>query len=180
MAANFIKTDFKEAFIIEPRAFEDDRGYFMESYNKEDFKQNGIFDNFIQENYSFSKKNVLRGMHFQKAPHETSKLVQCVEGEIFDVIFDIRKDSPTFGKWQGFYLSKENKKILYVPKGFAHGFCVVSEGAAISYMVDELYFSGYDGTIRWDDPEVAISWPVINPILSEKDKNAPSLKELIL
>ncbi len=179
MAANFIQTNFRESFIIEPKAFEDHRGYFMESYNIKDFQNKGITDKFIQENFSFSQKNVLRGMHFQKSPHETSKFIRCVEGEIYNVMIDIRKNSSTFGNWQGFFLSKENRKMLYVPKGFANGFCAISNGAGVAYMVDELYYPDFAGIIRWDDPDIGISWPVKNPVLSEQDKNAPFLKEII-
>lgn len=179
MKARFVRTDFEGVFVVEVGAFPDDRGYFMESYNVRDFKENGILSNFVQDNFSFSKKGVIRGLHFQKPPHEVSKLVQCIEGEIYDVIVDLRKNSPTFCKWQVFYLSEENKKQLYVPKGFAHGFCVVSESAKALYKVDEFYYPECDGALRWDDPDLAIAWPIDNPIVSEKDKKAPLLKELI-
>ena len=180
MDVRFIKTKFKDAFLIEPKSFEDTRGYFTETYNIGDFKKNGIEDVFVQDNFSFSVKGVLRGMHFQTKPHETSKLVQCVLGEIFDVIIDIRPESPTFREWEGFVLSKENKKILYVPKGFAHGFYVTGDHAGVSYKVDEVFYSGYDGAIRWNDPDINIQWPIKGElIISEKDQNAPLFKDII-
>ena len=179
MNKEFIPLNLKGAFIIQPKEFRDARGFFMESYNKKDFEEGGINDNFVQDNYSFSVKHVLRGLHLQKKPYETSKLVQCVNGEIFDVLVDLRKESPSFGKWEGYVLSQENKKTLYVPKGFAHGFCILSDTATVIYKVDEYYHPGADLIIRWDDPNIGISWPVKDPILSEKDKNAPFLKEIV-
>ena len=179
MEPKFIKTKFIDAFVIEPKSFPDARGYFTESYNINDFRKNGITDTFIQDNFSFSLKGVVRGMHFQKKPHETSKLVQCVFGEIYDVIIDIRPESPTFREWEGFVLSKENKKILYVPKGFAHGFYVTGDCAEVSYKVDETFYPECDGAIRWDDPDINVLWPVTGEIIiSDKDKNAPLLKDI--
>ncbi|MCL5012199.1 MAG: dTDP-4-dehydrorhamnose 3,5-epimerase [Patescibacteria group bacterium] len=181
MTPNFIETKFKEAFIIEPKSFDDARGYFTEAYNINAFKDRGIGDVFIQDNLSFSLKGVLRGLHFQKPPHETSKLVQCTFGEIFDVIVDIRPDSPTFKQWESFILSRENKKILYVPKGFAHGFYVTSEYAVVTYKVDEFFYPDNDGSVRWNDPDLNILWPTVvstDLIISDKDKNAPFLKDL--
>lgn len=180
MEPKFIKTKFRDAFVVEPKSFNDNRGYFTETYSINDFKKNGITDTFIQDNFSFSKKGVLRGMHFQKEPHETSKLVHCVLGEIYDVIVDIRPSSPTFRQWEGFVLSKENKKILYIPKGFAHGFYVISDYAAVAYKVDETFYPECDGVIRWNDPDINISWPIDGEvIISDKDKNAPILREII-
>lgn len=180
MEPKFIKTKFADAFIIEPKSFPDARGYFTESYNINDFKKNGITDIFIQDNFSFSLKGVLRGMHFQKKPHETSKLVQCVIGEIYDVIVDIRPESPTFRQWEGFVLSKENKKILYVPKGFAHGFYVTGDHAGVTYKVDETFYPECDGVVNWNDKDIGIEWPIKGDIIiSEKDKNAQTLREII-
>lgn len=180
MDYKFTRTDFKEAIIIEPKFFPDDRGFFIEFYNAGKYKEGGIHDVFIQDNFSVSKKGVLRGLHFQKTPHEISKLVQCIQGEIFDVIVDIRPQSPTFRHWQGFVLSEKNRNILYVPKGFAHGFCAMDDHVAVLYKVDESFYPESDGSVRWNDPSINVKWPIESPILSEKDKNAPFLKDVIV
>lgn len=171
------ETSLPEVFIIEPQSFEDDRGFFMESYNQAEFAELGINDKFIQDNQSFSKQGVLRGLHFQTPPKETSKLVRCIRGEIYDVVVDMRKNSENFGKWEGFALSAENKKMVYIPRGFAHGFCALTD-AEVVYKVDEFFSKENDGGIRWNDPDIGIKWPLeVAPILSSKDAILPYLKE---
>ena len=175
----FTETSIKGVFIIEPQVFGDERGYFFECYKKEEFEKNGLFYNFVQDNQSKSKKGVLRGLHFQKK-YPQAKLVRCIEGEVFDVCVDLRKDSPTYGKHVGVLLSAENKKMFMVPRGFAHGFLVVSDEAEFVYKVDDIYHPNDEGGIMYNDPEIGIKWPEIDcPILlSEKDKVHPPLKEI--
>ena len=173
----FIETPIKDVYVIEVRKFGDNRGYFMETYKKEDFDKAGLVYNFVQDNQSKSKKGVLRGVHYQKA-HPQSKLVRVIEGEVYDVAVDLRKDSPTYGKYFGVILSAEKGNQFMIPKGFAHGFQVLSETATFCYKCDEVYHPEDEGGIRWDDPEVAIDWPLKEePLLSEKDKVLPTLKE---
>lgn len=173
---NLIETKFADAFLIESTVFGDNRGFFLESYNKELFKQNGININFIQDNHSLSQQSgTLRGLHYQLNPKAQTKLVRVTRGAIYDVIVDIRKGSPTFGQWQGFILTSDNKRQLLVPKGFAHGFCTLVENTEVQYKVDELYSAENDRGIAWDDPDLRIDWPTINPMLSEKDKKHPTL-----
>lgn len=175
--ANFIKTKIEGVYIIEPKVFGDERGYFFESYNENEFKKEGLNYIFVQDNQSKSKKGVLRGLHFQKT-YPQAKLVRVLEGEVFDVAVDLRKDSPTYGKWVGVILSSENKKQFMIPRGFAHGFVVLSETATFTYKCDEFYHPEDEGGIMWDDKEVGIDWPInFEPLLSEKDKKHPSLKE---
>ena len=159
---------------ITPTLFNDERGYFFENFNHSSFKNrnnNQIDLNFIQENFSKSKKNVIRGLHFQKNPKAQAKLITAVSGEIFDVAVDLRKNSSTFGKWVGEILSEINHKSLYVPKGFAHGFCVLSEDAIVMYKINQEYSPDHEQGIIWNDPDIAISWPISEPIISEKDQN---------
>jgi dTDP-4-dehydrorhamnose 3,5-epimerase len=164
-----------EIIIIEPELFEDDRGYFAEMYHRAKFENAGIHGNFIQDNRSRSRRGTLRGLHYQvKKPQ--GKLVWVLSGEVFDVALDIRRSSPTLGKWLGTVLSSENKNGIYIPHDFAHGFCVLSEQAEVFYKCTEFYSPEDERTIRWDDPALAIEWPIKNPILSEKDANAPFLK----
>jgi dTDP-4-dehydrorhamnose 3,5-epimerase len=178
MSMNIIETKFKDAVLIEPKVFGDHRGFFMESYNKELFQKHGIDMNFIQDNHSLSQQpGTLRGMHYQLAPKAQTKLIRVTRGVIYDVIVDIRKSSPTYGQWQGFILSAENKRQLLVPKGFAHGFCTITEDTEVQYKVDELYSPEHDRGIAWDDPILNIDWPINVPILSDKDKNHPILAE---
>ncbi len=166
-----------EVIVIEPDVFEDQRGYFSEAFQKERYQEAGIKGQFVQDNLSFSQKGVLRGLHYQY-PHQQAKLVFVVHGEIFDVAVDIRDGSPTFGKWTSVVLSSENHRQLYIPKGFAHGFCVLSDTAVVIYKCDEYYFPEDDGGIIWSDPELGIDWPLSSPILSAKDKGLPRLKEI--
>ena len=177
---NFIETKIKDLYIIEPKVFGDDRGYFMESYNRRDFVEAGLEMVFVQDNESKSKKGVLRGMHFQ-TKFTQGKLVRVTQGEVYDVAVDLRKGSPTYGAWEGILLSSENKKQFYVPEGFAHGFLVLSDEAVFNYKCTNLYAPEYDGGLLWNDPEVGIEWPldgIDEIILSEKDKKQPVLKEL--
>jgi dTDP-4-dehydrorhamnose 3,5-epimerase len=173
-----IKTDIEDLYIIETKVFEDNRGWFTESYSAKKFKDKGIDIEFIQDNHSLSKeKGVLRGLHFQLNPKAQTKLVRCTQGSIYDVAVDLREDSPTYKEWFGIELSVENKKQFLIPKGFAHGFLTLSENAEVQYKVDEYYAPEYDRSIRFDDPEINIDWEIDNPILSAKDKKAPSLKK---
>ncbi|GLC29734.1 dTDP-4-dehydrorhamnose 3,5-epimerase [Clostridium omnivorum] len=176
----FTETEIDGVFIIEPAVFGDHRGYFMETYNYEDFKKAGLDMVFVQDNQSKSKKGVLRGLHFQN-PHSQGKLVRVISGKVFDVAVDLRKNSKTYGKWTGEILSAENKKQFYVPQGFAHGFLVLSEEAEFVYKCTDFYHPECEGSILWNDPQIGIEWPVegIDEILlSEKDKNAKSLKDM--
>ena len=173
----FIKTDINNVIIVEPRVFGDERGYFMETYQKEAFALGGIDADFVQDNQSKSKKCVLRGLHFQKT-HPQAKLVRVIKGEVFDVAVDLRKDSETYGKWVGVLLSEQNKRQLFVPRGFAHGFLVLSEEAEFVYKCDDYYHPEDESGIAWNDPTINISWPIsedMTVLLSEKDKNHPNL-----
>ncbi|SHN11395.1 dTDP-4-dehydrorhamnose 3,5-epimerase [Halanaerobium congolense] len=173
-----IKTEIKDLYIIETKVFEDNRGWFTESYSAKKFKDNGLDIEFIQDNHSLSKeKGVLRGLHFQLSPKAQTKLVRCTRGSIYDVAVDLRKGSSTYKEWFGVKLSAENKKQFLIPKGFAHGFLTLSDNAEVQYKVDEYYVPEYDRSIRFDDPEINVDWGIESPILSEKDENAPLLKE---
>jgi len=165
-----------EIIIIEPELFQDDRGYFMEMYHRAKFENAGIRGNFVQDNRSRSRKGTIRGLHYQLGKPQ-GKLIWTLSGKVFDVAVDIRRRSPTFGKWLGTILSSENKKGIYIPPDFAHGFCVLSEEAEILYKCTEFYSPEHERTIRWDDPELAIEWPIKNPVLSEKDATAPFFKD---
>lgn len=173
----FNKTDIEGVYIIEPKVFGDSRGYFMETYNKEEFDKAGLKYDFVQDNQSRSHKGVLRGLHFQ-TKHPQAKLVRVVSGEVFDVAVDLRKDSRTYGRWVGVILSEENKKMFMIPKGFAHGFVVLSDSAEFTYKCDDFYHPEDDGGIMWNDPDINIKWPDVGKIeLSEKDKKHPFLSE---
>ena len=172
-----IETSIKDLYIIEPQVFGDNRGYFMETYNQRDFEKLGLCYDFVQDNQSKSKRGVLRGLHFQKS-FPQAKLVRVLEGEVFDVAVDLRKDSPTYGKWVGVILTGENKKMFMIPRGFAHGFVVLSESATFTYKCDEFYHPEDEGGIMWNDKDIDIRWPIdFEPLLSEKDKKHPLLKE---
>ena len=176
----FIKTEISDVYIIEPSVFGDERGYFLESFNLEKFKENIYPINFVQDNESKSSKGVLRGLHFQKPPFEQAKLVRCIEGTVIDVAVDIRKGSPTYGKHVSIELSGENKRQLFVPRGFAHGFVVLSETAIFAYKVDNTYAQEYDAGIKYDDKELNIDWGLTEDevLLSAKDKKLTSFKDL--
>lgn len=173
-------TPIKDLVVIEPKVFGDERGYFYEAYNKNTFHELGLDYDFVQDNQSFSRKGVLRGLHFQKQ-FPQAKLVRVIEGEVFDVAVDLRKDSTTFGKWYGVTLSGENKKMFMIPRGFAHGFLVLSETAVFSYKCDDFYHPNDEGGIIYNDPNIGIEWPEIDCelVLSDKDKKHPSLGKII-
>jgi len=173
----FKALDIPEVLLIEARPFPDDRGFFLEGYRETEFARNGIGARFVQDNHSRSAGGVLRGLHYQKDPRAQAKLVMAVRGEIFDVAVDIRKDSPTFGRWVGETLSERNHRMLYVPEGFAHGFCVLGDGADVLYKVNNEYSPEHDRGILWNDPGIGIDWPVSEPVLSEKDSRLPCLKD---
>lgn len=173
----FNETKIKDVYIIDVKTFGDNRGYFMETYKEYDFKEAGLDYNFVQDNQSSSRKGVLRGLHFQKT-HPQAKLVRVLKGEVFDVAVDLRKGSLTYGQWVGVVLSEENKRQFMIPRGFAHGFVVMSDYAEFAYKCDELYHPEDEGGIMWNDPAIGIDWPDVGEIvLSEKDKIHPSLAD---
>lgn len=167
----------KGLMIITPYIFNDERGFFMESYRTDEFAKAGIKEDFVQDNHSKSTKGVIRGLHFQIEPHAQSKLVRCVGGEVFDVAVDLRKKSPTFGEWYGLVLSEENKKIFYIPKGFAHGFSTLSETAEVMYKVNDLFSREDERGLKFDDPKLQIDWQTTDPIASSKDRALPNFNE---
>ncbi len=154
---NVHQTELDGVVVIEPNVFNDQRGYFFETYNQNRYQEIGIKSNFVQDNLSFSKRGTLRGLHYQH-PHDQAKLVQVIQGEVFDVVVDIRRESPMFGKWIGQHLSDENKRQIFIPEGFAHGFCVLSETALFHYKCSDFYAPQCEGGIIWSDPDVAIDW----------------------
>jgi len=173
-----VETKLPGVKLIEPVVFEDSRGFFMESYNFRKFGELGISVTFVQDNHSLSKdKGVLRGLHYQLNPMAQSKLVRVTAGAIFDVVVDIRQGSPTYGQWESFVLSAENKLQLFVPRGFAHGFCTLEPNTEVLYKVDNYYSPEHDRGIAWNDPALGIPWPAEHPILSEKDARHPRLAE---
>ena len=172
------ETLLKGVYEFQLNPFEDHRGFFMRTYDSSILIQYGLNREWVQENHSSSvQKGTVRGLHFLLAPHTDAKLVRCIKGEIFDVIVDIRKDSPTFGKWESFILSEQNKKCLFIPRGFAHGFCTLTENCDLVYKHDNYYDKSCDGGILWNDPDLAIEWPAGNPVLSERDTKLPSFRE---
>ncbi|AQX12451.1 dTDP-4-dehydrorhamnose 3,5-epimerase [Elizabethkingia meningoseptica] len=175
-----IETPLKDCYIIEPTIFEDERGYFYEKYNEKKFEElTGLNGHFVQDNISKSSFGVLRGLHLQKGDYAQAKLVSCLEGKVWDIAVDLRKDSPSFGQWYGMELSADNKLQFYVPRGFAHGFVVLSETAIFSYKCDNLYNKESEGSVKYNDPDLNIDWKIseADMILSEKDKNAPLFKD---
>jgi dTDP-4-dehydrorhamnose 3,5-epimerase len=173
-------TEFPGLYVIEPKVFKDDRGFFYESYSEKIFKENGLNYTFIQDNHAKSiDTGVLRGLHFQKPPFDQAKLVRVTKGAVYDVVVDLRKSSPTFKKWFGIELSGSNFTQLLVPRGFAHGYLVIKPETEFLYKVDNLYSVASEGGILWNDPELSIDWMVGNPILSEKDKKLPGLKDVL-
>jgi len=171
------KTRLPGVLLLEPSVFRDGRGAFLETWHDERYTALGISGPFVQDNVSRSVRGVLRGLHFQH-PNDQGKLVQVLEGEVFDVAVDVRKGSPTFGKWEGATLSSDNARQLWIPEGFAHGFCVTSEEAVFAYKCTEYYHRASEHPVRWNDPDIGIEWPIKKPELSDKDKIAPLLKEL--
>ncbi|MDM8557895.1 dTDP-4-dehydrorhamnose 3,5-epimerase [Candidatus Parabeggiatoa sp. HSG14] len=172
-----IETAIPGVLLVEPKVFGDSRGFFLETFNIARYADVGIHGPFVQDNHSYSSKGVLRGLHFQKQ-HPQDKLVYVTSGIVFDVAVDIRKDSPTFGQWVGVTLSADDHRQFYVPAGLAHGFCVVSDKADFHYKCTDYYHPNDEGSIRWDDPDIGIQWPITNPILSTKDANAPYLTNI--
>lgn len=163
--------------LIEPRIHRDERGHFLESWNRARYEEAGIPGGFVQDNVSWSERDVLRGLHYQE-PYAQGKLITVLHGEVWDVAVDIRTDSETFGKWMGLTLSADNGRQLYIPEGFAHGFVVVSDGALFSYKCTDYYHPEAEKTIRWDDPELGIEWPVRHPVLSDKDRAGEPLRSV--
>lgn len=178
MPFRFARCELPDVILLEPKVFKDGRGFFMETYKYSEFAANGIDETFLQMNHSRSAKNILRGLHFQRSPKAQGKLVRVLAGNIFDVAVDIRPGSPSYGKWCSLVLSAENKKMVYVPRGFAHGFCVVSEEAEVLYLATEEYAPELEGGILWNDPDLNIPWPTQDPILSQRDRNWPPLRRL--
>ncbi len=179
MPFEFKKLSIPDVILVIPKVFDDERGFFLESYKKSEFHKNGITIEFNQDNHSKSTKNVLRGLHYQSAPKAQAKLVRCIAGEIFDVAVDIRKNSPTYGKWVGEKLSAENKHMLFIPEGFAHGFRVLSDKAELIYKASNEYSKEHDRGILWNDPDINVNWGSdFEPVLSDKDKHQPRLKEI--
>ena len=176
MPFTFKKLEIPEVILVTPKSFPDERGFFLESFKESEFASNGIKTIFVQDNFSHSVKGVLRGLHYQKNPEAQAKLVIVLRGEIFDVAVDIRKDSSTYGKWVGEILSENNHNSLYIPEGFAHGFCVLSEEADVLYKVSQEYSPEDEKGITWNDPKINIIWPIDNPLLHEKDSKLPILK----
>lgn len=172
----FEKTALPGVLLIEPMVFDDPRGFFMETYHQGTYAAAGITGAFVQDNFSHSCRGTLRGLHYQRK-NAQDKLVMAITGEIFDVVVDIRRGSPTFGQWFGACLSDENRKQIYVPKGFAHGFCVLSETADVLYKCTDVYTPGDEYGILWSDPAIGIQWPCVDPILSEKDNRHPRLAD---
>ncbi|MGG1911803.1 dTDP-4-dehydrorhamnose 3,5-epimerase [Priestia megaterium] len=173
-----IETKLQGVFIIEPKVFKDNRGFFMETYNTQILKDKGINHQFVQDNHSLSvEAGTIRGLHYQLNPKSQTKLIRASRGAIYDVAVDIRIGSPTYGQWVGAVLSEENKRQLLVPKGFAHGFCTLVSNTEVQYKVDGFYSSEHDSGIAWNDIEIGIDWPTSSPILSDKDKNHPTLSK---
>ena len=173
------ETRLAGVLLIEPRVFGDARGFFCETYQAERYAEAGVPAGFVQDNVSRSGRGTLRGLHFQAPPHAQGKLVSCLDGAVFDVAVDLRRGSPTYGEWFGAELSAENMRQMFVPAGFAHGFVVTSETALFSYKVSGVYAPRAEGSVRWDDPDLAIGWPVETPILSDKDATAPLFADLV-
>ena len=175
-----VETGIKDLLIIKPRVFEDDRGYFFESFNQDIFQKNGVNATFVQDNESRSMKHVLRGLHFQKPPYAQGKLVRVMHGSVLDVAVDLRKGSPTYGQWKSILLTSTNKWILWMPEGFAHGFVTLEDYTVFFYKCTNFYSKVSEGSIRWNDPDIGINWGEINnPILSDKDKVAPFFRGFV-
>ncbi len=174
---NITRFDIEGLMLIEPKVFGDARGFFYESWNERRYREAGMAVTFVQDNLSFSRRGALRGLHFQN-PTPQAKLVTVLQGEVFDVAVDIRRGSPTFGRWHGVTLTADNKRQFFVPVGFAHGFAVVSETALFAYKCTDFYSPLNEGTVAWNDPDIGIQWPVIDPVLSEKDQRGLRLKDM--
>ncbi len=177
MPFKFRRLEIDAVVLVEPQFFGDERGFFLEFYKRSDFVQAGIDAPFVQDNHSRSTKGVLRGLHYQKAPRAQGKLVRCLQGAIFDVAVDIRKGSPSYGKWVGWELTGENRQMLYVPPGFAHGFLTLSDSAEVLYKCTDEYSPSHDRGIIWNDSDIAIPWEISTPLLSAKDMTHPRLRD---
>ncbi|NQX99490.1 MAG: dTDP-4-dehydrorhamnose 3,5-epimerase [Flavobacteriales bacterium] len=175
----FVKIEIEGLVVIEPNVFEDDRGHFYESYNKERFEKNGIKDLFVQDNQSLSQKGVLRGLHFQNPPCAQAKLIRVIKGKVLDIAVDLRKESPTYGEHYSIELSASNKKMFYIPTGFAHGFLTLEDDTIFSYKCSNFYNKESEDALLWNDATLGIDWKIINPLLSDKDKEAPSFNQYI-
>jgi len=175
MRFKFIELEIPGLVLIEPLIFDDERGFFLEFYKYSEFNQHGIKEFFVQDNHSKSSYGVLRGLHYQNPPKDQGKLVRVIKGEIYDVAVDIRRGSPTYGKWIGVNLSERNKQMLYIPPGFAHGFCVLSVEAEVIYKCTNEYDPSLEAGIIWNDPEISIQWPIEELMISEKDRRWPNL-----
>jgi dTDP-4-dehydrorhamnose 3,5-epimerase len=172
-----LPSSLPEILIIEPSVFQDERGFFMETYQQRRYAEAGIESVFVQDNLSYSVRGTLRGLHYQ-VKYSQAKLIQVIEGTIFDVALDIRRGSPSFGQWTSVHLSDENKRQLFLPQGFAHGFCVLSESAQVVYKCTDYYAAEDEGGVLWSDPTLAIAWPLSKPLLSEKDSQLPCLADI--
>lgn len=177
MPLQFKKLEIPEVLLVEPSVHQDARGFLLESFRRSEFLKAGIAADFVQDIHSRSQKNSVRGLHYQLNPAAQAKLVRCIRGAVFDVAVDLRKKSGTFGKWVGAELSEENKKMLYIPEGFAHGFAALSDVAEITYKMTQEYSPAHERGVRWDDASIGICWPITNPVLSERDARLPLLKE---
>jgi dTDP-4-dehydrorhamnose 3,5-epimerase len=174
---NVLETRLPGVLLVEAKTFHDERGYFFESWSQERYRAHGVVQPFVQDNVSFSRRGTLRGLHYQN-PSSQAKLVSVLQGTVFDVAVDLRTDLPTFGQWLGLELSGGDSRQLLIPQGFAHGFVVLSETAVFSYKCSDYYAPEYERSLRWDDPELGIEWPVIEPLLSVKDAHAPLLRDI--
>jgi dTDP-4-dehydrorhamnose 3,5-epimerase len=172
----FIRTELPGIVVIEPKVFEDPRGFFMETHHADRFREAGLPNEFVQDNHSRSVRNTLRGLHYQ-LQHPQGKLIRCIRGAVFDVAVDLRQGSPAFGRWFGLLLSEENRRQVYVPPGMAHGFCVLSDTADVIYKCSDFYFPQFERTMMWNDPQIGIQWPISEPLLSEKDRRGVSLAQ---
>ncbi len=180
MPFTFKRLEIDGLVLVEPRSFHDERGFFLESFKESEFAAAGITERFVQDNHSLSVKNVIRGLHYQKEPRVQGKLVRVIKGRVWDVAVDIRPGSASYGKWLGVELSEENHLMLYIPPGFAHGFASLSDEVHLLYKCTREYDPALDAGIRWDDPDLAVKWPVKNPVLSQKDRILPLLKDVIV
>ena len=180
MPSTFKRLEIDGLVLVEPRSFHDERGFFLESFKESEFAAAGINERFVQDNHSLSVENVIRGLHYQREPRAQGKLVRVIKGRVWDVAVDIRPGSASYGKWLGVELSEENHLMLYIPPGFAHGFASLSDEVHLLYKCTQEYDPALDAGIRWDDPDLAIQWPVGNPLLSPKDRILPLLKDVIV
>lgn len=178
MPFDFKKTTIQDLCVITPHLFPDDRGFFMETYKESDFIEAGISERFVQDNHSRSSKSTLRGLHFQRPPFAQAKLVRCTRGRLWDVAVDLRPSSPTYKQWHGVELSEENRVMFFIPAGFAHGFVALEDGAELQYKCSAEYNAQSDGGVRWDDPDLAIDWPIKDVLVSPKDAALPYLKDI--